>query len=169
MRRVLTSVLAAFLLIVVASLPAAAADQSEWHRLNPGSSLETSEHERLICVETATTIACHYDKVQEPGLSWNRTTGRFSGRDITASWECPDWFPSEICDNVVSVHRGLAVYTPHDGPAILALQDYVVVDTGGMLVLWQYWVDQFVCPWYGTFEEALAANPTAEFDCTFAP
>ena len=29
--------------------------------------------------------------------------------------------------------------------------------------LWFYWVDDFVCPWYSTFDEAL----TSPADCAF--
>lgn len=37
--------------------------------------------------------------------------------------------------------------------------------------LYVYWFDLgFVCPWYESFEDALAANPTgAEQDCVFGP
>ncbi len=44
-------------------------------------------------------------------------------------------------------------------------QEYIVTNVGGQEILQQYFVDMFYCPWFRTWEEALAAD----FNCTFAP
>ena len=49
------------------------------------------------------------------------------------------------------------------------VQDYVVTDVAGQSVLTEYWIDQFGCPWFRTFDEAVTANPGSEFDRVFAP
>jgi len=166
--RALGGLLASLLLLSLTSASATAKDSSAWHRLNPGGDQASSEHERLTCREGATSWSCVYDKLADPGFSWNATTGRFAGRDVTSSWTCPDWFPSEACTGVVQVLRGTAVFLPDGGRPFTVGQEYIVTNVGGDEVLFVHWIDRFVCPWYRTFDEALAANPTFEFDCTFA-
>ena len=146
---------------------AASATQAVWHRLNPGSDLATSEHERLSCAQAGVALTCRYDKVPDPGLAWNATTGTFRGRDVTADWECPEWLGSDICDHVVAVYEGATTYVakPHAGPPLTAAQDHIIVQDGARQVLIQYWIGQFACPWYSTFAEAIAANPGLGFDC----
>ena len=128
----------------------------EWHRNNYNEGEEV-----LTCREGTPSWACTYGVPE--------TAGWFSGRSVTASWTCPDWFPSTICDNVIAVYHGRAVYVPSggtsSGPSFLVDEDYVITEVGGQSVLQLYWVDRFVCPWYRTFEEALAAD----FNCVFAP
>jgi hypothetical protein len=128
----------------------------EWHRNNYNAG-----EEKLICREATPSWTCNY---QVPdGMGW------FSGQNVTASWTCPEWFPSTICDNVTAVYHGHAVYVPVgaqvSGPSFRVSQDYVITEVEGQAVLQLYWVDQFVCPWYRTYEEALAAD----FNCVFAP
>jgi hypothetical protein len=154
----------------------------EWHRLSVDRSHPAPEHELLRCVEnngaragnSSDTWFCRYSKAPEPtlGLSWNNNYGSLSGRDVTATWVCPAWFPGEICTNVVSVVEGtmtLVDPSAHQAP-FSVLEDLVVVQTPAGERLYNYWVDQFVCPWFRTFDEAIAANPIAlPFDGNFPP
>ena len=165
MRVRLIAVVSASILVLALAIPAfGAGPVGEWHRLNPG---ELNEHERLTCLETPGAWHCSYDKIDEdsPGFSWNSTTGVFSGRDVTSTWSCPDWYPDLICDNAVAVYEGPAVYDPFDGSPFHVVADYVVTEVNGQAILYQSWIDVFVCPWFRTWEEALAADPS----CTFAP
>src|SRR5262245_53062587 len=153
------AVAGAMAVVLGSSVPALAATpgshQSEWHRNNYNAG-----HEVLTCREGAQSWTCHYLSDVPTG----DTDGWFSGRNITDSWTCPEWFPGEICDNVTAVYGGVAVYTPDGERSATIRQNYVVTDEGGQPVLRLYWVDRFVCPWYRTFEEALAAD----FNCVFA-
>ncbi len=92
----------------------------EWHRLNPSS---PPEHELLRCVEnsgaqpgTSDSWMCRYSKAPEPtlGFGWNNNYGFLSGRDITSSWSCPDWFPEGTCGNVVTVVEGTMNFVDPD-------------------------------------------------------
>jgi hypothetical protein len=138
-----------------------------WHRLNPQQSQSnpTPEHEVFACHQRADIgglpWACRYFKIPAPQLNfaWNTTTARFEGADVTASWVCPDWFPATICDNVVQVVEGEFVFDLASGGTFSSLQDLVVTQVGGEQRLYDYWVNSFVCPWFRTFDEALAANP----------
>jgi hypothetical protein len=166
MRRILPLIVLLAGLLAVPST-AASASQAVWHRLNPGSSLATSEHERLSCAQSGVALVCRYDKLPDPGFAWNATTGTFRGTDVTAGWDCPEWLGPEICDHVVAVYEGAATYVgrPQSGPPLTAVQDHIIVQDGARQVLFQYWIDQFACPWYPTFAEALAADPSLGFDC----
>ena len=150
------------------AVSAATAPTTEWHRLNPGP-VGVREHERLICVEATARWSCDYDKLPGPGLSYNGTVGTFQGRNITSSWTCPDWFPTKICRNVIAVYEGTATYIQEGGGRSRFTEDYIVTSISGRAVLYQYFVDQFACPWFRTFDEAVAANPNAKSDCVFAP
>lgn len=163
-RRVMTTFFAAVVLFAcgMAFLPGAAlADEgfgvSVWHRLNTNLPSNPPEHERLTCAHGSVVWLCRYDKVRQTALNfqWNSTTGYFAGRDITASWSCPDWFPSTICANATRVVEGTFLYLPAVAQPFTVLTDLVF--TSGRLHV--YWVNQFVCPWFPTFAAALAANP----------
>jgi hypothetical protein len=173
MRRFLMLVAAALGLALVGSLAnstAAAGSASssgrpglntEWHRLNPDQSNPAPEHERLTCLQ-GRGWSCHYDKVPEPGVNfhWDTTVGDFNGGDVTKSWTCPDWFPADICQSVTQVARGTTVFRQADGSTFAALQELIVTSGGGTQVLWVRWVRfGFACPWFPTFDQALAANP----------
>lgn len=147
-------------LLSIGSATAAAVSAGTWHRNNYGT-----EHERLTCREAVTTWTCFYDKVPEEGFSWDDRTARFTGRNVTDSWSCPTWFDSAVCDNVVAVYRGIETFVGGGQHPITAAQEYVVTEVNGQLILYVYWVDNFYCPWFRTFDEALAADYT----CTFAP
>jgi len=140
-----------------------------WHRLNPQQSQSNPapEHERLTChmsagqAVVALPWACRYDKLPEPALNfaWNTTRGRFHGADVSATWACPSWFPASVCENVTQVVEGDFVFSLAGGGQFSVLQDLVVTQAGGEQRLYAYWVNLFVCPWFRTFAEALAANP----------
>ncbi len=105
---------------------------------------------------------CHYDKVKESGLNfyWNTNQGFFRGADVTAGWVCPAWFPTAVCEHVTRVVEGVMVFVdPGVHKPFPVLVDLVVTQTQTSQVLQLYWVNQFVCPWYRTFAEALSANP----------
>lgn len=133
-----------------------------WHRLNPqeSSTNPTPEHQRYLCLE-GVSWRCRYDKLPEPELNffWDRDRGTFVGEDVTANWTCPLWFPAEACQNVTTVVRGPAVYENQDGSSLTVDQELIITGSGADARLSMYWVDQFVCPWFRTFDEALAANP----------
>jgi len=128
----------------------------EWHRNNYNEG-----EEQLTCREATDAWTCYYEIPDG--------SGRFNGDNVTEAWVCPEWFPSAICDNVVAVYHGIAVYSfadaPTSQPAPTVSQDYIVTSIGGRLVLQLYWVEQSVCPWYRTLETALAE----EYACLFAP
>lgn len=151
---------AALMVLAVAVAPVFAASRGEWHRNNYGSG-----HERLVCREATPSWTCVYDNVPEPGLEWGDTVGYFTGHNVTNSWSCPTWFDPSVCDNVVAVYRGLATYTARGNQPVQFLQEYIVTTVGGQEILQQYFVDRFYCPWFRTYEEALAAD----YNCTFAP
>ena len=163
MRTRTTAILFAAILLALSSAPAIAAPPiGQWHRLNPGTE---SEHEILTCDEVGAHWTCAYDKVAEPGFHIDDTTGMFQGRNVTGSWTCPSWFTDEICDNVVAVYSGRATYFLDGGGRFRVDQEYIVTEIDGQSVLYQHWVDQFACPWFRTFGEALTANPGSEIDC----
>jgi hypothetical protein len=154
------TVIAALILLAAAVGPASAAASGEWHRNNYGTG-----HERLICREATFSWTCVYDNVPEPGLSASDTVAHFTGRNVSDSWSCPTWFDATVCDNVVAVYRGVATYTSSGNHPVTFLQEYIVTNVGGQEVLQQYFVDLFYCPWFRTWEQALAAD----YNCTFAP
>jgi hypothetical protein len=136
--------------------PEASIRLGEWHRNNYNAG-----EEQLLCREGTSSWTCDYVVPDGSGL--------FEGQNVTDAWTCPAWFPSTICDNVTAVYHGVLVLFPPGGetpgPFDRVSQDYVVTDVAGQAVLQLFWVDQFVCPWYRTFEEALAAD----YNCVFAP
>ena len=149
--------------------PGAAADNGGdlagiWHRLNPRQSqaVPGPEHELLACHSAAAAWDCRYFKLPMPELNfeWNSTTGRFHGNDITATWTCPAWFPSSLCSSVAQVVEGQFVYDLAVGGTFSNVQDLVVTRTAGQERVYDYWVGSaFACPWFQSFDEALAANP----------
>ena len=155
----LVALAAPALLALAISAPTMAAvpgaQDAEWHRNNYNAG-----EEQLTCREAVASWTCTY-RIPD-GTGW------FSGRDVTTTWSCPAWFPGSICENVVAVYRGTFVLVPEggasSGPSFLVRQEYVITDVAGQQVLQLYWTDRFVCPWYRTFEEALAAD----FNCVFA-
>src|SRR5262245_60597039 len=98
-----------------------AAGASQWHRNNYGN-----EHERLTCREASSSWTCRYDKVADEGLPVDGRIGTFSGRNVTATWSCPDWFEATVCDNVVVVYQGVATYTGAGAHPAKVVQEYIV-------------------------------------------
>ena len=181
----LTLLLTCGLAALLAAGAGAAADSplaGQWDRLSVDRSHIAPEHELLRCVEnngaqagtSSDTWFCRYSKAPEPslGLSWNNNYGSLSGHDITATWTCPTWFPDGICPNVVGVVEGTMLFvdpSAHQAP-FSVLEDLVVARTPAGERLYNYWVGQFVCPWFRSFSEAVAANPiTLPFDGNFPP
>jgi len=158
----LAAVMTAILLLgLAAGAVSASVDTLTWHRLNPG---DPPEHERFSCVAGATWW-CRYDKLPERtlGFAWDQTRGTFSGTETTDDWVCPEWFTSDPCDAADTVISGVGTfYFPRASGSFSVDQQLLVADDGR---LWLYWVDQFVCPWYPTFAEALDSDPS----CVFAP
>lgn len=179
---ILTLVTACFVGGTAVASPAVVLPQnSVWHRLDMDHSNPAPEQERLSC-SRGLTWQCHYDKVPEPALAfwWDTTSGDFTGQDVTRTWTCPDWFPASICTNVTTVVAGTMSITRADGISFSGPFDLVLARSGSdAQVLHVYWpVFGFTCPWYRTFDEALAANPMPlpfdgvdwpPIDCAFAP
>ena len=135
-----------------------------WHRYNIYEPLGPS-HERLRCHTDDRRLVCKYDTVPEPklGLSNPDVKGTFKGRDVTGTWECPDWFPRDICESATRVFSGVQRFTePGQGEVFRVDAVFIVTDDG---MLWDYFVDFAVCPWYPTFKQAL----TSPADCVFSP
>lgn len=164
--RTVASALAVIALLVITTMPAAAASKSsEWNRLDPGGSQANSAHERLSCREAAPDWSCDYDQVPDSGFAWSSATGTFTGGNVTAHWTCPDWF-GQVCVHVVAVYQGVGVFDHPVGHPSTFRQEYVVTNINGQAILFVHFVDLgFACPWFRTFAEALAANPTYDFDC----
>jgi len=149
-------------LFVPGSAAASTGVGHQWHRDNYGAS-----HEVLSCVEGAHAWACLYGDTDN-----DQTLGVFTGRNITDEWSCPQWFESTICDPtiLVAVYEGVATYLPSPGEgghAAKIRELYVVTNVNGQDILYVYWLDShvgpFYCPWFRTFQEAL----DAPFECTF--
>ncbi|HET8785816.1 MAG TPA: hypothetical protein VFM38_09290 [Candidatus Limnocylindrales bacterium] len=149
-------------LIVGALAPTIASARTSpiaWHRLNVAA--DPPEHERFGCLAGGDQWTCRYDKVPGPGLSWDQTRGTFSGEDTTADWTCPAWFPKDACDAADTVVTGVGSFRfPRASGGFSVDQQLLIGDHGQ---LWIYWIDQFVCPWYPTFDEALVSDAS----CTF--
>jgi len=157
-------------LLLAAPVSAAPPHLETWHRLNPATEDVGPEHEVLLCLPGVEWV-CRYDKVAEPGFHLDRTMGMFHGRDFAFTQEdCPDWFPTEICEGTEQVIVGSITYVQAGGGAFKTGHALLLTDGEGIAPLYLYWFDVgFVCPWYGSFADALAANPSGEGDCIFAP
>lgn len=161
--------LALFALLILAAPASAAPPQLEvWHRLNPAAGGQDAEHEQLLCLP-GVQWNCRYDKAPDPGYHWDRTIAMFHGRDITGDLECPEWF--EACDPSFTAIAGVANFSLAGGGAFRTSQVLVFTDgSGGIAPLYIWWVDnEFACPWYGSFEDALAANPDGSADDCYMP
>lgn len=171
-RRALSVVIGLLALLLVAAPAVAAPPHLEvWHRLNPATEDVAAEHEQLHCLPGVQWV-CRYDKAPDDGLHWDRTIGMFHGREFAFTQDdCPEWFPSEICEGAVRVIVGSITYVVDEGGAFRTGHALIFTDGDGIAPLYVYWFDAgFVCPWYESFDDALAANPTLEAaDCIFAP
>jgi hypothetical protein len=149
------------ILLGAVATAASAAGPTTWHRLNPG---DPPEHERYAC-RAGEVWHCRYDKLPERdlGFAWNQTRGVFTGEETT--FACPAWFSDAPCDAADTVITGVGTFWTYDYSlrptgSFDVDQQLLISDDG---TLWIYWIDQFVCPWYPTFAEALANDPSCEF------
>src|SRR5262245_20001860 len=185
LKQTLLVVALASLLAFVVALPAGAGTSAplagQWNRLSVDQSHPAPEHELLYCaqfnsdeaVSTANSWFCSYHKRREPTLNlyWHDNHGVMSGKDITATWTCPSQFPP-VCSDVVQVVEGTFTYFQFSSgqPPSQVLEDLVVTQTSSGQRLYVYFVNRFVCPWFRTFGEALAANPLPlPFNGTWPP
>ncbi|MFN2113095.1 MAG: hypothetical protein ACK2TT_08265 [Anaerolineales bacterium] len=151
-----------------------------WERLSVSPEGGSPGHEVLSCSDED-GWSCTYSLEAEPDLGFDlpdATTGNFSGEQITDGWTCPEWFEQSICDSEVFVVGGVMEFSPLDGDPFTVDEELIVTESGDIQMLYVYWVDWFVCPWYRTFDQALEANPFPTpfngddgpvFDCVFAP
>jgi hypothetical protein len=171
-RRRASSIVIALVGLVVLAAPVSAAPPhlETWHRLNPATEDRAAEHEQLHCLPGVQWV-CRYDKARDPELHWDRTIGMFHGRDYAFTVdECPEWFPSEICEAAERVIVGSITYVLAGGGAFKTGHALIFTDGVDVAPLYVYWFDfGFVCPWYESFADAVAANPSGELDCIFAP
>lgn len=174
----------ASLLALVVALPAGAGTSAplagQWDRLNVDPGNPAPEHEQFHCVQnngaqtgtSANTWSCLFNKLPEPTLNfhWDAVHAFMSGQDVTATWSCPGWFPAGICSDVVQVVEGPETFRKQGVVLGSVLLDLIVQQTSSGQRLYEYWVNQHVCPWFRTFDEALAANPLPlPFNGTFPP
>jgi hypothetical protein len=146
----------------------------DWHRLNTAGEPATSEHLIWHFRIEANIWDGRFDKHPEPRLGFpnppNGDFGIFTGVEKTTGFVCRPAFPFYPCQDVVAVVEGTTLYHPASGPLQVFEQQIVVRDASGHEVLWEYWISpgNFVCPWYRTFDAALASNPfPAHQDCIF--
>ena len=163
-RLLIVSVLVALAALGTPTLAAAGhPETTTWHRVNPDQSHAAPEHERWQC-RTAAVWVCHYDKVQERALNfrWDRAAATFIGRDITDTWDCPEFFETR-CGAVRQVVAGTSHIRPDGGPAQRYQVEFVVLRTSVLYVVVDVPTDEgaftFACPWYPSFGGALHANP----------
>jgi hypothetical protein len=164
------------MVVLAASVPGVASAATgaltgEWNRLSSAPDKPAPEHERLMCMQSSNGGAggsslddwrCRYNKVPESSLNffWDQNQGFLQGHDVTATWSCPAWFPAAACANVNQVVEGtMTFFQPSLHPPFPVLEDLIVSQTPTGQVLYIAWVNQFVCPWYRTWDDALAANP----------
>jgi hypothetical protein len=160
MRRIISVLLAATLMLVLAAPTSARPGAESWDRLNPfGTRTGEPEHERFTCLE-GDVWRCRYDKLPEHQLdfSWDQTKGIFVG---AAGGECPQHLLGDLCAHVTHIVTGTAVYRPWDGAAFgVPHQLLFTNEAEGLAPLYVHWVDQeFACPWHATWDDALGADP----------
>ena len=140
-----------------------------WHR-NGGSGDNPGVHQVNYC-QNGEVWVCNFKNLPEPELGFDcsdEVSGVFEGTPIL-DWNCPSWFPENICENNVFVIGGSTDFTGGTGGDLHVDIEYIVIETVNRYVLYEYWVNRFVCPWYRTFDEVLEANPlqNRHNDCFF--
>jgi hypothetical protein len=167
MRRIV-ALLAAVLLVVAFSAPAAGAGiSSTWHRSNYGNA-----HERLICTNSYGVWRCRYDTVlgvQEELDSGS--AGEFNGSDAPnepGSVWCPDW-AGDVCSHAEQFVVGAQSYQdlgPGHPGALTEWEELILTDGDGLAPMYMYLVGPSitaVCPWYATWADAVANS----YECFF--
>ena len=166
-------------LLALVPTPAAAGGGPEdtdeievWHRLD--TSNDPPSHERLRCVETEAeddehgqegeigdSWLCRYDSVPGEGLSDPPFEGTFEGTELDDDdWLCPAWL-GDVCESVDDVVAGTETFfDPGDptGEEFPVHVELVILENGDLWVTWiESFFGTFSCPWYETFDEALAS------------
>lgn len=169
-RRSALSIVIALAGVLVLAAPASAAPPNleQWHRLNPETPESAPEHEQLHCLPGLQWV-CRYDKLPEPGLgfNWDRTIGMFHGRIVGLDpADCPGWL-TEVCEATDRAVVGSITYAVDEGGAFRTGHALLFTDDPDLAPLYVWWFNVgFACPWYDSFDDALAANPTGtEADC----
>ena len=154
MRRI--AVLVTLVTAIVIAVPVLASSQGDkvngvWHRENG------PDHERLVCSGPAHHVHCDYDSHVPTNL--DGTIGHLHG---VRTDECDVPFDQSVCDEAswvvdgqMTFHSARGSFTP------FTIHEQLIGQSDGSMVL--VWVDRFHCPWFRTFEEAVA-QPSA---CTF--
>jgi hypothetical protein len=141
-----------------------------WHRL--GVAPTTPEHVVLHVRRLRDTWVARFDKRPEPTLGFEtppaRDFGTFEGSEIGASdIICLGDFLFDCPGDVVVAVEGTGTFTSVDPP----FEDALVVPIQLLVIdgdrLWFTWLFPEInpeapnvsCPWFRSFEEALAANP----------
>ena len=155
-------------LVLVTPVSAAPPGLETWHRVNPESPDSAPEHERLQCLPGVQWV-CRYDKIPEPELefNWDRTIGMFHGREFELNADdCPEWL-TDVCEATDRAVGGWITYVLDDGGAFKTGHALLFTDDPNLAPLYVWWFDfGFACPWYESFGDARAANPTfTESDC----
>jgi hypothetical protein len=158
MRRIVSVVAAALLLGALVGPAAGAATASTWHRDNYGNG-----HERLICTTTSGVWQCRYDTMPNyPAGFIGNGIGEFTGSAADDAW-CPDWAPA-VCGHVQGYVVGATVYGRSQPVTIW--EELIFTDGDGVAPMYMYLVGPgypAVCPWYQTWDEALAND----YECDF--
>ena len=169
-RRSARSIVIALFGVLVLATPASAAPPNleQWHRLNPETEDSAPEHEQLRCLPGLQWV-CRYDKLPEPELefNWDRTIGMFHGREFDLNPDdCPAWL-TEVCEATDRAVVGSITYAVDEGGAFRTGHALLFTDDPELAPLYVYWFDfGFACPWYESFADARAANPTGTVaDC----
>ncbi len=130
-----------------------------WHRINSKSSTSKPSHQVNDCQE-GEMWTCIFNNQPEPdlGFDYSPILGVFEGISIP-DWNCPNWFPDAICTSAIFVIGGTMLFEEVEGPGLQVDIEYIVIETGSGQILYEHWVNRFACPWYRSFDEALARNP----------
>lgn len=142
-----------------------------WHRLAVHQTTRALQHQVLECGGSELWTCIFYIQ-PEPDLGFELTSlgAEFQG-SVIPEWNCPNWLPVAICNNAVFVAGGKSIFDNKSGdPPLKADIEYIITEIDGKQTLYEYWVKRFTCPWYRTFDETLAANPSPYHDdCLQAP
>ena len=144
-----------------------------WHNLAYNSSTSMGSHQLIDCEEGEMwTCITSTRSEAELGFTAPGLFGVFEGEFIP-DWNCPNWLPEAICRSAIVVIGGTTHFQSGggEGPGLRRDIEYIVVEIGGSQFLYEHWVNLFACPWFRSFDEALAANPFPYDipDCLQAP
>jgi len=129
-----------------------------WHRLNVDPASSTAQHQVYECEEgEGWTCVLSVQPEAELGFGASQDLGFFEGK-VIPEWNCTSWLPEAICRSAIAVIGGASLF---EGPGSSVRLDieHIVVEIRGNQVLYEVLDDRFACPWFRSFDEALAANP----------